>query len=313
VTTPILPEWYAQAIPAADLSDAKHSRSGPGQAIRRALAGFAETLAGELASQSRNSTWLSKIDIRARIIGMLALIVAVTCLRSLLALLVIFALSVAIAVSVRLTGRRLARLWLGIPLFSALVVLPATLNLITPGNPALTLWHPGSGAGLGPWSLPDTVTITWNGLLVAARFVLRSLGCLTITLILVSTSDHSALLNGLRRLGVPKVFGMVLGMMQRYLVVLLRVTEELHLAKLSRTISASSIRHEQKWVAAGIGILFRRTHRLAEEVHAAMISRGFDGDIQVKSDRGFRPSDYLFTTIALASAAAIVLLDRIVR
>ena len=94
------------------------------------------------------------------------------------------------------------------------------------------------------------------------------------------------LLNALRRLGMPRAFGMVLTMAHRYVALILRLAEEIHLAKISRTMCAGSVRSEQRWAAAGIGILFRRTHKLAGEVQNAMISRGYDGDLQVR----FRPA-----------------------
>ena len=121
--------------------------------------------------------------------------------------------------------------------------------------------------------------MTGSGLIVAGRFLLRSLDCVTLAYLLVATTDPAALLGGLRRLGMPRVFGMVLTMAQRYVAVLLRAAEEIHLAKLSRTIAPARLRGEQRWVAAGIGILFRRTHKLAQEVHLAMISRGYDGEL----------------------------------
>ena len=100
---------------------------------------------------------------------------------------------------------------------------------------------------------------------------------------------------------MPRVFGMVLTMAHRYLAVLLRAAEEIHLAKISRTISAGSMRNEQRWAAAGIGILFRRSHKLACEVHNAMASRGYDGDPQVR----FRPAISARDMTCLAGAIVL--------
>jgi energy-coupling factor transporter transmembrane protein EcfT len=69
----------------------------------------------------------------------------------------------------------------------------------------------------------------------------------------------------------------LLSMMERYLWVLARAAEEIHLAKASRSIARGSLRDEQAWVAAGIGSLFRRTRALGHEVYLAMISRGYTG------------------------------------
>jgi cobalt/nickel transport system permease protein len=106
--------------------------------------------------------------------------------------------------------------------------------------------------------------------------------------ILVATTEPGTLIASLRRLGMPRAFGMVLAMAQRYLVVILRAAEEIHLAKVSRTIQTASLSSEQHWVAAGAGILFRKTYRMAQDVYAAMISRGYDGDLQVGPAQGWR-------------------------
>jgi cobalt/nickel transport system permease protein len=103
---------------------------------------------------------------------------------------------------------------------------------------------------------------------------------------------------------------MVLTMSHRYLTVLLRAAEEIHLAKLSRTITAGPLRHEQRWVGAGIGMLFRRTHRLAQEVHEAMLSRGYDGDLQIRPGPGLQRADWIWMGAVALLIAALTVAER---
>jgi cobalt/nickel transport system permease protein len=266
---------------------------------------LAEALAREMAGEVRSESRLSRIEPRAKIAGFIILIVGVTLLHDPMLIALFLACVTSLVLASGISPGRLGRAWLGVPLFSLAIALPSVLNVITPGPPAITLFD-----RIGPWALPETLTITGNGLLVAGRFLLRSTTCVTLAFLLVATTDRTALLNGMRRLGMPKAFGMVLAMMQRYLSVLMRSAEEIHLAKLSRTIAEQSIRNEQRWVAAGIGSLFRRTHRLAQETHHAMVARGYDGEIRVGRVPGLHAADLLWLAMVLLAVAGFLSADR---
>jgi energy-coupling factor transporter transmembrane protein EcfT len=187
------------------------------------------------------------------------------------------------------------------------VILPAATSLVTPGDPVLLLCKLPSYAA---WA-PGAVYVTREGLFVAGRFLLRSTACITLSFALVASTGRDELLSGLRSLGVPGIFGMVFSMMQRYLSLVIKAAEELHLAKLSRTI-ASTPAQEREWVAAGMGSLFRRTHYLSQEVCKAMVSRGFNG--RVRPAERPRPAfaDFIFAAIALLAAVGLVALDHAV-
>ena len=239
---------------------------------RRAAGTFAgllaELLSAEEASAQRG--FLQRMDPRAKIIGVAVLVVMATVLHALPALAALYGAAVAVALVSRVPLRRLARVWLVVPLFSVAIMLPAVLNVVTPGRSVLTLAH-----GL---------SITSDGLMVAARFVLRAAACVTLVLLLTSTTRPDRLFRGLRCLGVPRLFVMLLSMMERYLWVLARSAEEIHLAKIGRSIGQGSLRDERVWVAAGMGSLFRRTRSLGHEVYLAMISRGYTGEVHLLQD-----------------------------
>ena len=306
---PTLPDWYFGSSADLALPRGRPARRAS-LPVRRALASLAEVLAQELTAPTRDS-WLTRIEPRAKIVGVLTLVIGATLLHGLWPLAALFAVALVMAFSARITAKRLARMWIGVPLFSLAIILPAALNLITDGPAVLTIWRFGPESKLGPWALPETLTVTQSGLIVAARFVLRSLNCVTLGLVLVASTGAPTLLNSLRRLGMPRIFGMVLTMTHRYLAVLLRAAEEIHLAKLSRTISAGPLRGEQRWVAAGIGILFRRTYRLAQEVQQAMLSRGYDGDLQIKPGPSLRLTDGAFLLAGIAVMLGLILADRL--
>lgn len=221
-------------------------------------------------------------------------------------------LALLIALSAGLRGRRFAPVWLGVPLFTLAVALPAVLNLITPGQPLWVIFTPVART-LGPWVLPAQITVTLPGLIVAGRFVLRTLACVTLALTLTATTEPAALVNGLRRLGLPKVFGMVLTMMQRYLVVILRAAQDLHRGKLSRTLGAETAREGQHWAAAGMGLLLLSSLRLADGVHNAMRARGYDGDIQTTTAPRFGHRETLIVIASALLATGLIVIDTALR
>lgn len=217
---------------------------------------------------------LQRIDARAKVVVAFALIVTATLIHGVVALSALYALCLTLALLSRIPVRRLARVWLVVPLFSVAIMLPATLSLVTPGSPVLTLHRAN-----------PTLVVTDAGLWVAARFVLRAAVCVSLVLLLTATTRPDRLFRSLRVLGVPKVFVMLLSMMERYLWVLARAAEEIHLAKISRSITQGSLRDEQAWVASGMGSLFRRTRALGQEVYLAMISRGYAGEVHLLEDK----------------------------
>ncbi len=278
--------------------------------VRAALAALGEALAREMAVFVRHDTWIYDLEPRAKLVGALVLIFGTTLINGLIPLALLLAALLALAFSNKIHAARLAKVWLSVPLFGLAAILPAITNLVTDGPTVVTLWHFGVGARIGSWMLPESLTITQSGLIVAGRILLRSVDCVTAAHILLATTEQTDLVNGLRRLGLPKVFGMVLTMMHRYLAVILRAAAEIHLAKLSRSISSDSMRREQRWVGAGIGILFCRTHRLSSEVYAAMLSRGYDGDIQVAESAKVGLADVAWLAGTAAFMAALVFFDR---
>lgn len=274
--------------------------------VRRALSSFARVLEDLLTNEkiSTQPGLLQGLEARAKVVGLIGLIFVVTWVHHLTTLAVALAAGLGLAAASRIPLARLGRSWLAVPLFSAAIVAPATLNLVTPGQPVLLLWQPLPSR----WGLPPFLAITDAGLVVASRFILRTTACVTLALLLTTTTPAARLLRGLRVLGVPKLIVMLLSMMERYLGVLLRAAQEIHLAKLSRSIAAGTLREEQDWVAAGMGALFRRTQALGHAVYLAMLSRGYTGEVYLLDEPRWRTQDWLFLGSVGAFGALLLLL-----
>lgn len=310
-----IPEWLAPQTGADRWNAAPFSagverrRSASSRPLRKAIAGIGSLIAEMAAGRetAEASGLLQAIDPRAKVVGLLALVVVATLIHRPVTLAVAYVLVLLLAAASQIPLRRLARVWLAIPLFSAAIILPATLNVVTPGNPVSVLWRPGVPS-LGPWHMPAYFAVTDAGLVVAARFVLRTAVCVTLALLLTLTTRPDRLFRGLRAVGVPRLFVMLLSMMERYLLVLLRVAEEIHLAKRSRSITAGTVREEQAWVGAGVGSLFRRTQSLGNDVYLAMLSRGYTGEVHLLDDPPLKSRDRIFGIAVLAVGAALLAL-----
>ncbi len=311
-----LPEWMLSratfdSVPSATtaaLADAPRRSRGQ-HLMRRAVGNLARLLEEMLANEAvaRRAGLLQLVDARAKVLGLIGLLVIVTLLRHLPSLCLAYGFCLLLALLSRVPARRLLGVWLAVPLFSALIILPAALNIVTPGHALVTLWH-FSHPQLGPWAVPRRLTVTDAGLLLAGRFVLRTAVCVTLALLLTATTPANRLFRGLRALGVPVLFVMLLSMMTRYLSVFLRAAEEIHLAKISRSITLGTLRQEQAWVAAGMGALSRRTQAMGNAVYLAMLSRGYTGEIYLLDAPRWQLSDGAFLLIALGSAVVLLVM-----
>jgi cobalt/nickel transport system permease protein len=256
-----LPEWLLQAAP---LPGARR-RATP-RFVQRTLRSAAQLLEQSLFSErcACQHGLLQRLDPRARLIGFLALLLAASLLHSPGRLWLLAGLGVGLALASHVPpGVLLRPVWWGAPALAALLAIPASLSAITPGELAFSV--------LG-------LHFSRQGLATALLLVSRVSASVSLAVALALTSRSADLLRALRWLGVPAAFVLVLGMTYRYLFLLLRTIEQAHLAKLSRTITAGPPRAERGWLGGRAAALFVRSRHLAEQVHRAMLARGFRGE-----------------------------------
>lgn len=90
----------------------------------------------------------------------------------------------------------------------------------------------------------------------------------------------------------------------------MRAAQEMHTAKISRTISSGSAKQERRWASTGIAQLFRRTYLLADQVHLAMISRGFTGEPRIMRKEQFNFISVVILICVLMLSAGLVFAER---
>ena len=241
---------------------------------------------------------LQRVDPRVKLLSLLVLLVVGGLAHSMVTLAVMYGLTLVLAaVSALPVGFFVKRVWLFVPIFTGIAVLPATLSIVTPGEIVVTLWH-WNGAPQG---------LTAQGLSAAARVVCRVAVSISLVVLLTLTTPWVRLLAALRGLGVPRIFILIVGMAYRYVFMLLGTVTDMVQARQART--PGTPRHDstaRAFIGAGVGTLLGKAAHLSEEVHQAMVSRGFRGDATTLDRSALRPFDGLYAVLVVIAAVALL-------
>lgn len=255
---------------------------------------MAAALDAEALSSQRGL--LQGIDPRVKLVCCLVLIVAGISSRSLVGLLLLLVMAVALARASHIPfARLLHQVWGGVLLFSGVIALPSLF--IVPGTPLLSV--PGL-----PWP------ITEQGLRSALFLVGRAETAATYSLLLILSTPWTHVLKALRSLGMPVVVVAVLGMTHRYLFVLLNLALQLQEARRSRIAARLSGRQRRSLAIASAGVLLARAFQLASDVHLAMLSRGYRGEVHILDQFRTRVRDWLSLGAVLAFATTVIWMGR---
>lgn len=249
--------------------------------------------------------FLAAVDPRIKLLSALALLIAVATLHTPAALALAYLGTIALAVAAGVPlGAFLKRVWLFVPLFTAVAVLPATLSIVTPGDVIVQLWtwhgHPQG--------------VTAQGLTSAALVILRAACSVSLVLVVTFSTPWTRLLAGLGALGIPRLFITIITMAYRYLFVLLTSVTDMFMSRKARTIGP--VVHDaaaRRFVGATAAATIGKANHLAEEVHQAMLARGYRGRMYTLGTLRITASDLLTLAAAVALALALYGGDRVLR
>jgi cobalt ECF transporter T component CbiQ len=281
-----------------------NGRRRRGGAAEKTLDGLAKVLRQAIASEeiAARDGLLQRLDARAKLLGVLALLIAVGLVWHIPVLIGLYVLTLVLAAASRIgLWSFVKRVWLFIPLFTGVIVAPAIFSFVTPGEVVLPLGH---------W-LGYEVGLTRQGLTSAGLIVCRVATSISLVVLLTLTTSWPRLLSALRALFVPRLFVLVLGMAYRYLFVLLDSVSEMVTARKARTIAAKRNGRGARAVAGlSGGALFGKAHSLSEEIHQAMLARGYRGEVRTLERFGFRIADAAWLVACLLLAVVTVGGDR---
>ncbi len=244
---------------------------------------------------ARSDGWLQRRDPRVKMVGSLAAILAASLTSSIAGLVLLYAATLAAARASRVPfGFFVKRVWLGIPLFAGIVVVPAIF--FVPGARIFDL-------GLGPAHLAPS----WNGLAGAVIFVSRVGVSVSLAVLLVMTTPWADVLKSLRALKVPQVFVLVLSMTYRYIFLFLHTANGILLARKSRVVGRTSGGEQRRWITGTMGNLMSRAFKMSNDVYAAMLARGFSGEVRTYNTYRIRFADYAaLVGVACVGVAAVI-------
>jgi len=133
----------------------------------------------------------------------------------------------------------------------------------------------------------------------AGALVVRSYLSALAVLVLISTTPLPELLRGLESMGVPRFLLMVVQFLYRYLFVISEEAQHMRAAAVARGGA--------RWRAAAgaLAVLFARSYARAENIHQAMLARGFGGHFELLLGSRFGWADAWFLLAAGGGAAAI--------
>lgn len=158
--------------------------------------------------------------------------------------------------------------WLGIPLLGLVAwSLTAGLRWSTLFRRLGIVWLLSGLMGVGLIGQEQ-----W--LLRAGNLLVKSSLSVWAVSLLTHSTPMADLIGALRRLGLSQVWTDSLAFWSRYYSVLTEEWERMQLARRARTLTRDR-RRKFRALAGGLGLLFVRAYERAEQVHRAMLARGY--------------------------------------
>ena len=268
--------------------------------LENTLAGVTESLERAVFTEenARKPGLLQGFDPRAKIGMFLAAVLAASLTGSIVILGAVYAVVLVAAWrSLLPLSFFLKRVWVGIPLFAGLVVLPSIFFI-----PGARLFE----IPLGPLTIAPSIP----GIEGAIVFIARVGVSVSLATLLVLTTPWADIIKSLRSLRVPQVFVLVLSMTYRYIFLFLHTANGIFLARKSRTVSRTSGGEHRRWISGTMGGLIGRAFKMSGDVYAAMLARGFTGEMRTYTKYQMVGADWIRLAVTAGGAAAAVVVGR---
>jgi cobalt/nickel transport system permease protein len=190
--------------------------------------------------------------------------------------------------------------------FGFIVVLPASLNIITPGKVIINLFEFDAPAHFWIYNIPQNIGITENGIQVVSLVFLRVLNSVSFALLIVFTTPFPSFIKSFKIIGVPDTFMMIITLAYKYIFILSRTIEETYFALKSRLSGNIKNRSIRKLVSGRIFFIFKRSVIIYENTYYAMVSRGYHGKIKLHSQNQFTIIDFIALIIIITFGIGLI-------
>lgn len=260
------------------------------------------------AENAAKENFIQKINPHVKLISLIYLVVIISLVSNLVAQILTTAFIFLLYIIARLKIFQVYRkIFFLAFIFGFLVVLPASLNIITPGKIIFNLITFDKPSHFWIYEIPKNIGFTENGFQVVSLVFLRVFNSVSIALLIVFTTPFSSFIKSFKIIGAPDTFLMIISLAYKYIFILSRTIEETYFALKSRlagNIKRSSIR---KLISGRILFIFKRSIIIYENTYYAMVSRGYQGKIKLPSRHPFTVTDFIALVVVIASGIAIIL------
>jgi cobalt/nickel transport system permease protein len=154
--------------------------------------------------------------------------------------------------------------------FLSLGVIGIIVSITTSGADSLVALHAGNY-----WLI-----ITKENLHQGIYLTLRALASVCCLYFLALTTPMTEIMSILKKIGVPAILREMISLIYRSIFILLEMANYIHLSQDSR-LGYSNFRRSYYSLSQLISCIFLKSCNHANQMHKALISRGYDGDINL--------------------------------
>ena len=248
-------------------------------------------------------SYIHNLDARVKIVGMIALIIAMVAIPYSPMVFTIGAIFLVF----------LGVLWAGSSLpwqiyaKRLLMVLPFGLFIILFQifftNRYYTVFHVIA-------DLPFGIHIYAESVQFAGILLVKFVVCISAIILLSSTTKLHDMLEGAGRMGLPPEFALTFGMMIRYLFVFGYIYRKINESLATRCFdpfnSALSYRYRMKQIGYTVGTIFIRSYEQGERVYTSMLCRGYGKDSHIFiTKKPLQSSEWIFLSVCLVVVIAV--------
>jgi cobalt/nickel transport system permease protein len=149
--------------------------------------------------------------------------------------------------------------------------------------------------------------VSVEGLWGAWNILIKAVLGASVSILLTATTEVAAIIRGLRVLRVPALFVAIATFMIRYLELITDELRRMRMAMTSRGYDPGWITQARP-IAASAGALFIRTYERGERIHAAMVGRGFTGEMPTFEQPAIPRSQWVAVVVVVLAFVTVAVL-----
>lgn len=181
------------------------------------------------------------------------------------------------------------------------------------GMAALSVPCTSAGQVLWAWSVGDhTWTVTDAGLLLGGSILLKAWLAVLLSGVLIATTPFPQVVRAAQHLRLPPLLATTIAFMYRYIFVLVDEAHRLLTARAARSTGRGRTVWWRAQVLGGmVGSLFIRSYERSERIYAAMLARGYAGELCALAELSWTQRDTWYGVLWAGLLVGIAILGRV--